>query len=457
MKILVLGAGQVGGTLAENLAKENSDVTVVDNDAARLRELRDRLDIQTIQGMASHPDVLRRAGAEDADLLVAVTNSDEVNMVACQVSYSLFRTPMKIARIRASAYTTRAGFFSKEHMPIDVLINPEQVVTDQIERLIQYPGALQVVDFAHGMLQLVAVKAYRDGPLVHQELKTLRAHVPNVDTRVAAIYRRDHVITPQGDTVIEADDEVFFIAARRDIRAVMSELRGLEKPYKRIMIAGGGHIGERLARQLEKRYSVKIIERHPGRCEALSETLDKTVVLEGDVTDGDLLRDENIEQTDVFCALTNDDEANIMSSMLAKRLGARKVMTLISKPAYVDLVQGGEIDVAISPQQATTSEVLVHVRRGDVARVHSLRRGAAEAMEAVAHGDSRSSRVVGHTLDEIELPKGTTIGAIVRGEEVLIAHDHLVVQPDDHVIMFLSDKRRIQDVEALFQVGLQFF
>ena len=457
MKILVLGAGQVGGTLAENLAKENSDVTVVDSDAARLRELRDRLDIQTIQGMASHPDVLRRAGAEDADLLVAVTNSDEVNMVACQVSYSLFRTPMKIARVRASAYTTRAGFFSKEHMPIDVLINPEQVVTDQIERLIQYPGALQVVDFAHGMLQLVAVKAYRDGPLVHQELKTLRAHVPNVDTRIAAIYRRDHVITPQGDTVIEADDEVFFIAARRDIRAVMSELRGLEKPYKRIMIAGGGHIGERLARQLEKRYSVKIIERHSGRCEALSETLDKTVVLRGDVTNGDLLRDENIEQTDVFCALTNDDEANIMSSMLAKRLGARKVMTLISKPAYVDLVQGGEIDVAISPQQATTSEVLVQVRRGDVARVHSLRRGAAEAMEAVAHGDSRSSRVVGHTLDEIELPKGTTIGAIVRGEEVLIAHDHLVVQPDDHVIMFLSDKRRIQDVEALFQVGLQFF
>ena len=457
MKILILGAGQVGGTLAENLAKENSDVTIVDADAGRLRELRDRLDIQTVEGMASHPDVLRRAGAEDADLLVAVTNSDEVNMVACQVSYSLFRTPMKIARIRASAYTTRAGFFSKEHMPIDVLINPEQVVTDHIERLIQYPGALQVLDFAHGMLQLVAVKAYRDGPLVHQELKALRAHVPNVDTRVAAIFRRDRAIVPRGDTVIEADDEVFFIAARRDIRAVMSELRGLEKPYKRIMIAGGGHIGERLARQLEKKYSVKLIERTPERCDALSETLDRSVVLQGDVTDGNLLRDENIEGTDVFCALTNDDEANIMSSMLAKRLGARKVMTLISKPAYVDLVQGGVIDVAISPQQATTSELLVHVRRGDVARVHSLRRGAAEAMEAVAHGDARSSKVVGRTLDAIDLPDGTSIGAIVRGEEVLIAHDHLVVEPDDHVILFLTDKRRIQQVEGLFQVGLQFF
>lgn len=457
MKILILGAGQVGGTLAENLANENSDITLVDTDFARLRELRDRLDIQTVEGMASHPDVLRRAGAEDADLLIAVTNSDEVNMVACQVSYSLFRTPTKIARIRASAYTTRAGFFSKEHMPIDVLINPEQVVTDHIERLIQYPGALQVLDFAHGRIQLVAVKAYRDGPLVGQELKALRKHVPNVDTRVAAIFRRDRAIVPRGDTVIEAEDEVFFIAARRDIKAVMSELRGLEKPYKRIIVAGGGHIGERLARALERKYALKIIEFGAERCRMLSDQLDRSVVLQGDATDGDLLVDENIENTDVFCALTNDDEANIMSSMLAKRLGARKVMTLISKPAYVDLVQGGVIDVAISPQQATISELLVHIRRGDVARVHSLRRGAAEAIEAVAHGDSRSSKVVGRRLEEIDLPEGASIGAIARGEEVLIAHDHVVVEPDDHVILFLTDKRRIQEVEALFQVGLHFF
>jgi trk system potassium uptake protein TrkA len=457
MKILILGAGQVGGTLAENLANENSDITVIDVDPDRLRALRDRLDIQTIEGMASHPDVLRRAGAEDADMLIAVTNSDEVNMVACQVSYSLFRTPMKIARIRASVYMNRAGFFSKEHMPIDVLINPEQVVTDHIERLIQYPGALQVLDFAHGRIQLVAVRAYPDGPLVHQALRSLRTHVPGVDTRVAAIFRRDRPITPRGDTVIEAEDEVFFIAARNDIKAVMSELRGLEKPYKRIMIAGGGHIGARLARVLERHYSVKILETDPARCRRLSDQLDHAVVLLGDATDGDLLLDENIENTDVFCALTNDDEANIMSSMLAKRLGARKVMTLIGKPAYVDLVQGGVIDVAISPQQATTSELLVHVRRADVARVHSLRRGAAEAIEAVAHGDARSSRVVGRTLDEIDLPEGASIGAIARGDEVLIAHDHVVVEPDDHVILFLTDKRRIPEVESLFQVGLHFF
>jgi trk system potassium uptake protein TrkA len=458
MKILILGAGQVGGTLAENLASENFDITVVDTNGDRLRELRDRLDIQTIEGMASRPDVLRAAGAQDADMLVAVTNSDEVNMVACQVSFSLFKTPTKIARIRASAYTTQAGgLFSKEHMPIDVLINPEQVVTEHIERLIQFPGALQVLDFAQGRAQLVAVKAYEDGPLVGQALATLREHVPGVDTRVAAIFRRDRAIMPQGDTIIEADDEVFFIAAKRDITAVMSELRGLEAPYKRIIIAGGGHIGERLAKVTAKGHHVKIIEYDASRAMALADALDGAVVIQGDATDGDLLMNENIERTDVFCALTNDDEANIMSSMLAKRLGARKVMTLISKPAYVDLVQGGVIDVAISPQQATISELLAYVRRGDVARVHSLRRGAAEAMEAIAHGDSHSSKVVGRRLDEIRLPPGASIGALVRGDDVLIAHDSVVVESDDHVLLFLTDKRQVRAVENLFQVGLNFF
>ena len=458
MKILILGAGQVGGTLAENLASENFDITVVDTNGDRLRELRDRLDIQTIEGMASRPDVLRAAGAQDADMLVAVTNSDEVNMVACQVSFSLFKTPTKIARIRASAYTTQAGgLFSKEHMPIDVLINPEQVVTEHIERLIQFPGALQVLDFAQGRAQLVAVKAYEDGPLVGQALATLREHVPGVDTRVAAIFRRDRAIMPQGDTVIEADDEVFFIAAKRDITAVMSELRGLEAPYKRIVIAGGGHIGERLAKVTAKGHHVKIIEYDADRAIGLADALDGAVVIQGDATDGDLLTNENIERTDVFCALTNDDEANIMSSMLAKRLGARKVMTLISKPAYVDLVQGGVIDVAISPQQATISELLAYVRRGDVARVHSLRRGAAEAMEAIAHGDSHSSKVVGRRLDEIRLPPGASIGALVRGDDVLIAHDSVVVESDDHVLLFLTDKRQVRAVENLFQVGLNFF
>lgn len=458
VKIILLGAGQVGSTLAENLASEDNDITIVDTDGERLREMQDRLDIRTINGLASLPDVLGQAGAEDADLLIAVTNSDEVNMAACQVAYTLYRTPTKIARIRNPQYTRHSEkLFAPEAVPVDVLISPEQLVTNYIRRLIETPGALQVLDFADGKLQLVAVKAYHGGPLVGQELRFLKQHMPSIQTRVAAIFRKDRPIIPRGSTVIEAEDEVFFIAGKSDIRAVMSELRRKESNYKRIIIAGGGNIGYRLASDLETRYSVKILERYEERCRWLSENLNHCIVLKGDASDQELLLDENIEDTDIFLALTNDDEANIMASMLAKRLGARKVMTLINNSAYVDLVQGGEIDVAISPSQTTIGSLLTHVRRGDIVNVHSLRRGAAEAIEAIAHGDRNSSKVVGRAIEDIDLPEGCTIGAIVRDETVLIAQDDMIIESDDHVILFLIDKRRITDVERLFQVGLTFF
>ena len=458
MKIIILGAGQVGGSLAEHLASEANDITVVDTDGERLRDLGDRLDIRTVQGRGSFPTVLRQAGADDADMLVAVTNSDETNMVACQVAHTLFHTPTKIARVREAAYLTREEqLFQNEAIPVDVLISPEQVVTNYIKRLIQHPGALQVIDFAEGKAQLVAVRAYYGGPLVGQQLRQLREHMPNVETRVAAIFRRDRPILPQGDTVIEADDEVFFIAAKANIRAVMSEMRRLDETYKRIVIAGGGQIGERLAEAIESRYQVKIIEMNPARCRHLSDTLDSTVVLQGSASDRDLLMEENIADADLFLALTNDDEANIMSSLLAKRLGAKKVMTIINNPAYVDLIQGGDIDIAISPQLATIGTLLAHVRRGDIVSVHSLRRGAAEAIEAIAHGDAKSSKVIGKAIENIALPPGTTIGAIIRDEEVLIAHDDTVIEAGDHVILFLVDKKHIRDVEKLFHVGLSFF
>jgi len=457
MKILILGAGQVGGTLAEYLAKESFDVSLVDHDPNRLQVFADRLDIQTTVGWASHPDILRRAGADDADIIVAVTSSDEVNMISCQVCYSLFRTPTKIARVRAETYSSRKGFFSKEHMPIDVLINPEHVVKQHIHELLKHPGALQVLDFADGRVQLVAMRAYYGGPLVGQALSFLREHMPHVDTRVAAIFRRGSAIIPRGDTVIEADDEVFFIAPKEHIDAVMGELRKVERPFKRIMIAGGGNIGASLAANIEDSYVVKILETSAARAKTLADQLTNTVVIQGSATDGELLAEENIEQCDAFCAVTNDDEVNIMSSLMAKRLGVRQVITLISKPAYVDLVQGSEIDIAISPQQATTSSLLSYVRRADVARVHSLRRGAAEAIEAVAHGDAKSSKVVGRRISEIDLPPGSYIGAIVRGTEVLIAHDDVMVEQDDHVILFLVDKKHVRAVERLFQVGLTFF
>ncbi|HHJ13079.1 MAG TPA: Trk system potassium transporter TrkA [Gammaproteobacteria bacterium] len=457
MKIIILGAGQVGSSVAQNLSSEANDITVVDHRADILRDLQDRIDIRTVAGAASHPEVLMRAGAEDADMILAVTNSDETNMIACQVAYTLFHTPIKIARVRAPEYLRYPRLFSQEALPVDVLISPEQLVTDYIQRLIEQPEALQVLDFANGRVQLVAVRAVRGGPLVGQELCELRQHMPGVEARVAAIFRRGSAILPEGNTVIEADDEVFFIAAHEHIRAVTSELRALDKPVRRVMIAGGGNIGLRLAEAIESHYQVKLIDCDPETARRLSERLERSIVLMGDAADEELLVDENIENTDVFCALTNDEEANILSAMLAKRLGARKVMSLINRPAYVDLVQSDAIDIAVSPQQATIGSLLTHVRRGDVVVVHSLRRGAAEAIEAVAHGDAKTSRVVGRTIEEIRLPPGTTIGAVVRGDQVLIAHHDTVIQSEDHVILFLIDKRQIAEVERLFQVGVTFF
>ncbi len=456
MKIIILGAGQVGSSVATNLASEANDITVVDVDSKRLHELQDRLDLNTVEGEASYPDILMRAGAEDADMIIAVTNSDETNMAACQIAYTMFHTPTKIARIRANEYLTHPELFTQEAFPIDVLISPEQLVTDYVQRLIEYPGALQVLDFAEGKVQLVAVKAYYGGPLVGHELRTLRDHMPGIQTRVAAIFRHGNPIIPEGNTVIEVDDEVFFVAAKKNIRAVMSEMRKLDKPVKRIIIAGGGNIGVRLALALENKYQVKLIDHNVARTQTISAQLDKAITLLGDVADEELLQEENIENTDVFCAVTNDDEANILSAMLAKRLGARKVMALINRASYVNLVQSSIIDIAVSPQHATIGSLLAHVRRGDVVVVHSLRRGAAEAIEAVAHGDKGSSRVVGRAIEDIKLPPGTTIGAIVRNEEVIIVHHDTVIESEDHVILFLMDKKHIPGVEKLFQVGVTF-
>lgn len=459
MKIIILGAGQVGISVAENLVNEASDITIVDTDALALEEVRHRLDLRTIQGNGAYPDILKQAGADDADMILAVTNSDETNIAACQVAYALFHTPTKIARIRAPEYLEHPELFVHGAIAIDVIISPEQILTDYIQRLIEYPSALQVLDFAGGLVRLVAIKAYHGGPLVGHELKALREHLPNIDTRVAAIYRQDRPIVPTGDTVIEADDEVFFIAARKHIRSVMSELRRLDKPVKNVILAGGGNIGRRLAKALEKQnYSVKLIDHNRERARLVADELEKTIVLLGDASDEELLTREGIDSTDIFCSLTNDDEVNIMSAMLAKKLGARKVLSLINRAIYVDLIQSaGNIDIAISPQQATIGSLLAHVRRGDVVAVHSLRRGAAEAIEAIAHGDENNSRVVGKTVQEVPLPAGTTIGAIVRKNKVIIAHRDTRIEADDHVILFLVDKSKIAEVERLFQVSYSFF
>ena len=456
MNIIILGAGQVGSSVAANLVNENNDITVVDVDPDCLQRLREKYDLQTVHGVASYPSVLAQAGAKDADMILAVTNSDEINMIACQIAYTLFHTPTKIARVRNIEYQRNTALFAQEALPIDVLISPEQLVTEYTERLISFPGALQVLDFADGKAQMVAVKAHYSGVIVGHQVSEISKNNPDLEFRVIAVFRRGQAIMADGNTIIEPEDEVFFIGSPKHIRSLMKKIRSYEKTAKRIIIAGGGNIGIRLALQLERRFHVKLLELDLNRARMASEQLANTTVLQGDAANEELLLAENIEDTDVFCAVTNADEANIISSMLAKRLGARKVMALINRAAYVDLVQSNIIDIAISPQQATIGSLLAHIRKGDVVLVHALRRGAAEAIEAIAHGDVNSSQVVGKTIGEIKLPPDTSIGAIVRGKNVIMAHHDVIIEADDHVILLVANKKQVPKVERLFQVGVTF-
>lgn len=456
MKVIILGAGQVGASVAESLVSEQNDITVVDIEPMRLRALQERLDLRTVTGSASHPSVLQEAGIDDADLLIAVTQSDEINLVACKLAARMFNVPRRVARIRANAFLDNQKVLGPDGFDVDLSICPEQVLTDYIVKLVEFPEALQVLDFAGGKVSLVAVRAYQGGPMVGLPVKEIRAHMPNIDTRIVAIFRHDRAILPDGATRIEAGDEVFCLAAADNIREVMHELRRMDQPVKRVMIAGGGNIGLRLARALERDYSVRVIEHNKLRGEFLAATMNKALVLNGDATDEKLLEQENIAEMDLFVAVTNDDENNIMSCLLAKRMGARRVVALINRRSYVDLLQSGQIDIAISPAQATIGKLLAHVRRGDVVAVHSLRRGAAEALEAVVHGDRDSCRLTGRLVGEVELPAGATIGAVVRGGEVLMAHHDTRIETEDHVIVFVTDKKTLPRVEKLFQVGARF-
>lgn len=456
MKMIILGAGQVGGTLALSLANEANDITLVDTAADVLQDIQDRADLRTVVGEAAHPSVLERAGAKDADMIIALTNSDETNMVACQVAYTLFHTPTKIARIRAIEYLTYSDLFVQEALPVDVLISPEYLISQYVQRLIEHPGSLQVLDFANGKIKLLAMRADKGSPLIGKHLQGIWELMPETEAKVVAVYRNNNSIALNSETIIQSDDEVFFLASSTNAIALTAQLRGTDKPYKRVLLAGGGNIGFHLAKSIENKFQVKIIERNPERTKFLSESLDKAIVLQGDAADQDMLLEENIENMDVFCALTNDDEANILSSMLAKRLGANKVMSLINRPSYADLVESGTIDVAISPQQVTLGTLLAHVRKGDIVAVHSLRRGAAEAIEAVAHGDEKTSKVVGRSIEQINLPNGATIGAIARAENVIMAEADISIEPEDHVIMFLADKSGVKETERLFQVSATF-
>ncbi|MFK7995687.1 MAG: Trk system potassium transporter TrkA [Granulosicoccus sp.] len=489
MKIIVLGAGQVGQSVARSLAAEQNDLVVVDTDIDALKHLEEVEELQTVVGYASHPEVLKEAGAEDADMIIAATDSDETNIVAVQIAYSLYRTPQKIARIRSAEYAREKDLFKNDNIPIDTIISPEQLITDHVERIIEHPGAIQVVDFAGGRVRLVGVRAQEGAPMDGWPLSHLTQLLNNIDTRVVAVYRgskdksddkssigtsrgrnekkrggarsdihefAEKSIIPDGKTVIHSDDVIFFMGKREDTIKVMAQFHHDEVRCKRIMIAGGGNIGLLLARKLEERYEVKLVEMNPKRAQHLASMLGETQVHTGDAADLDLMKKEYIEAMDVYCALTNDDEANILSAMLAKKKGAGKVMSLINRPAYVDLIEDGMIDVAISPQQITIGALLTLTRRGDVIAVHSLRRGEAEALEGVAKGDLETSKLVGRCISDISLPESASIGVVVRGDKVMIAHHDLMIESEDHLILLITDKREINAVEKLFQVGFSF-
>lgn len=477
MKVIILGAGQVGASVAEGLVSEENDITVVDMDGPRLAKLQDRLDLRTVCGNAATPSVLREAGAEDADMVIAVTQSDQSNLVACKLAQSVFNIPTRIARLRSRDFLEDAGLLSTENFAVDFALCPEQVITDYIRRLIEFPEALQVLNFARGRVSLVGVRAFEGGLLVGKPIKQMREFLPiGTDARIAAIFRRDQPVFPEGDTLIEAGDEVFILAAAEHIRLVLRQLRRMANPVQRIMIAGGGNIGLRLAQTLEKRYEIKIVEGRKERAEVLAGELSNALVLLGDATDEELLEQENIAEMDLFLALTNDDEDNIMSGSLAKRLGCKRVVALINRRAYAEMIEGGPIDIGISPAQVSIGTLLAHVRHGDVAEVHSLRRGAAEALELIAHGDAQTSKIVGRRIDQVEWPRGVTVAALVRNfdkalvvgqtdewtsitryGEVVIAHHDTVIEPEDHVIVFCTRKKLVKKVEKLFQVGFHFF
>ncbi|MCK6424286.1 MAG: Trk system potassium transporter TrkA [Burkholderiaceae bacterium] len=473
MKIVILGAGRVGESVAESLVSERNDITLVDTDPLRLRELQERMDLRGVVGNGIQPSVLRDAGADDADMLIACAPMDETNLVVCKVAREVFNIPNTIARLRSPEFEEGSDLLGKAGFAVDNVIHPEQSVTAYIRKLIEYPEALQVLEFAHGLVSLIAVRALAGGLLVQHSLAEIPALVPEAEMRIVAIYRQDNAITDLGGaTRIEPGDEVFVLAATEHLRKVLGALGKLARPVRRVMIAGGGKVGLRLAREIQDGCRVKLIEQQRLRCEYLATQLpDSVLVLHGDSTDEELLVEENVEDMDFFLALTNDDEDNIMACLLAKRLGARRVLAVINRRAYADLVQGTTIDIAISPSHTVIGELLAHVRRGDVEAVHSLRRGAAEALEAIVRGDRKTCRMAGRRIDEIGLPAGAQVGAIVRGlhredgseadagsarPQVLIAHHDTVIQPNDHVIVFVPNKRMVRAVEKLFQVSPTF-
>lgn len=451
MKILILGAGVTGSSVAGALASEENDIVVVDFRTELLDALKERFDIATVAGNAAHPKVLEQAGARTADMIIAVTDSDETNMLACVIINALYSRPKTIARVRAVDYLKNPQLFGPDGIPVDIVISPEQIVMEAIRNLIEFPGVQHISDFAGGRVRLFSVKVVADGSLTGRKIKTLKERLVGGKIRVVAIFRQGVPIIVNGEAEIETGDEVFFVAPREEVHWVLKELNKLEAPLKRIIIAGGGHVGKRLALALEKDHQVKIIEKDPRRAHKIANDLDHAVVLLGDCADESMLIDESIDSTDLFCAITENDGVNIVSASLAKSLGARKAICLLNHVSYSKLLPGTGIDVAVLPNQETLGSILKHVRRGDVAQVTSLCGGTAEAIEAIAHQSNDLNSVVGLRVDSINFPEGIVMGALIRNNQVISIHHETVFEEGDHVVMFAMDKRLVVNIEKKFQ------
>ena len=449
MKIVILGAGRIGSSLARNLSNSNYEVCIVDKDKNKLSNLEDKLDIMTIEGHASHLNTLKKSGLDNETTLLAVTSNDEVNIVACQLAKKVFKVKKTICRFRDDVYFDQLSVFGEG--VIDIPISPEDEITSHLKELIDHPGSNQIESFANGKVKLVSVNAKKKGKLVGRELKGINEDMPNIDAFVPTIYRKGNPFIPSGDTIIKENDEIYFISSESNIGAIVDEFRDHEEQYSRIMIAGGGKVGFSLAKDLEKDYNVKLIDSNPERCMKLSKELDKTIVLSGSATDESLLKSENISNIDIFCALTDDDETNVMSSLLAKKMGAKKTMIILNNPSYLGLVPGF-IDIYIAPYRLTVSSVLQDLRDSDVAQDVILKVNlGAEAIEGIVHANEFTSPLFGRPIKDVPLPEGCVIAAIIRHGELIMPSSSVDLTLNDHLIIFLSDKNKINEVEVLFK------
>lgn len=457
MKIIILGAGQVGSSLVASLADAKTDLTLIDQNAKQLALLQNKYDIRTLKGWASHPEVLRQAGCEDADLLIAVTNSDEVNLLACQLADKLFNTPTKIARVGSAAYLARKELFQAENFfSLDYIFSPEQLVAKQLIPLIEYPGVMQLLNLAENTLHLAEVKVSPASPLINQSFSQL-ANLANC--QLVAVYRRNHLVALENKPShsFKADDEVYFLTQRQQLPQLISQFKPPVEASHKLVIAGGGNIGAQLAASLEQHHRIKIIEDNPQRCKELAEKLERSLIINGSATDKSLLQEESLNQADIFCALTNSDEVNLLSSLLAKHLGAAKVITLVSNPAYLQLIASSAIDVVISPQEITLNSLLSYLRQGHVKAGHSLRFGQALLVEIQARGDANNSKLVGKQAKQLTWPLGVNYLGLVSKKQFYPAKDDVLVADEDRLVFFLTQQEQLTKLEKLFDVGLGFF